>query len=377
MVEAGEYSGEKSLAISATQLSVPQSRANRVIDGWIEFFERGPSPIIDLEFTTRTPARLFESLRGQTQLQSLELKWGDYADLSVLSGMHELTSLSLGGAAAVTTVEPLGKLHSLSVLGIHGSKRVVDYGPLRHLEGLENLAITAGINGPNQHADSLEFVRGLVGLRIFTFAPRIDSLDYSPLLSLQGAELVDIHMVRGMSPSAIDLEWSVPGMREAAARSRFDGERTWTAEYAEPQPEPTVEAELETLRSIDAVWSSLLDGRMNRLEAVVWARNLESSGRDLLREGRQELESLTGYPWDYPTDFLHFKLFRWLEAWRMAVQQFANDSAGEPRREAMRRVASLIASRSKHARLIFEDCVAEGLLGPDDEAALGLPPSQI
>jgi hypothetical protein len=376
MVEAGEYAGEQAIAISATQLTVPQSRANRVIDGWIELFESGPTPIIDLSFSSRTPARLFNALRSQTQLQKLEAKWGNYSDLSVLVGMKELRSLVLGGATAVTTLEPVGNIQSLRELNIDGSKRVTDYGPLRRLVGLERLSITESLNGPNQHADSIEFVRGLRSLKGLLFTPRVDSLDYSPLLSLQHADLVRIHEVRGMSPSAIDLEWSVPGMGEAAARTYADNQRTWTTARSEPRSDPSDADELEAMRAVDNVWSSLLDGRMTRLEAIVWARNFGPSRRDLVDDSRLELDSLTGYPWSSPPDSMHLKLFKWLEDWRAAVRQFADDPEGEPRREAQRRVTRMVASHSPHARWMFEQFVSEGLLGPDDEVVLGVPPAE-
>lgn len=375
MVEAGEYVGEQAIAISATQLTVPQSRANRVIDGWIELFENGPTPIVDLSFSSRTPARLFNALRSQTQLQKLDVKWGDYSDLSALVGMKELRSLNLGGATAITTVEPLGSIKSLRELNINGSKRVKDYEPLGRLVGLERLSITESLNGPNQHAESIEFVRGLTRLKELLFTPRVDSLDYSPLLSLQHADLVRIHEVRGMSPSAIDLEWAVPGMGEAAARTYADNQRTWTSARSEPRSDPSDAEELEAMRAVDKVWSSLLDGRMTRLEAIVWARNFGPSRRDLEHESRLELESLTGYPWSSPPDSMHLKLFKWLEDWRAAVRQFADDPEGEPRREALRRVIRLGASHSPHARWMFEQFVSEGLLGPDDDAVLGVPPA--
>ncbi|MCU1421222.1 MAG: hypothetical protein JWN36_873 [Microbacteriaceae bacterium] len=355
MVEAGEYSGERVVAVSATQLAVPQSRANRVVEGWVELFQSGPTPIAELTFSSRTPARLFDSLRSQTQLTKLVLKWGDFADLSVLSGMRRLRQLDLGGAAAITTVEPLAELDGLRELNIDGSKRVTDYGPLRRLAALEKLSITESLNGPRQHADSLEFVRGLTSLRELLFTPRVDSLDYSPLLSLQHAELVCVPAVRGMVPSAVDLEWSVPGMGEAAAQRYAESQRTWTtAPRAEPETAPSFADELHAMRSMDDVWSRLLDGRLTRLAAIVRARDFGTSRRDLVDDGRRELDNLTGYPWSSPPDSIHLKLFAWLEEWRAAVRLFADDPEGEPRREAQRRVARLVGMRSDHARWTFD-----------------------
>ncbi|MCU1552255.1 MAG: hypothetical protein JWR36_2815, partial [Glaciihabitans sp.] len=200
--------------------------------------------------------------------------------------------------------------------------------------------------------------------------------DYSPLLSLQDAELVIIHPVRGMSPSAVDLEWSVPGMGEAAAQRYSASQRIWTHAELKPDPQPSTAEELEVIQSIDEVWSGLLDGRTTRLRAVVWARNPRRYTRGLTREGIRELENLTGYPWEHPPDSLHLKLFRWLDDWRASVRQFAIDPQGEPRREALRTVSRLVISHPGYVRSIFRDYVSRGLLGPDDEAVLALPPDE-
>jgi hypothetical protein len=375
MVEAGEYSGEKMIAVSATTMMVPRSRLNRVIDGWIELLESGPTPIVDLTLLLHTPARLFNALSGQTQMQQLDVRWGDYSDLGVLSEMHQLRSLHLGSATALTTLEPLGSIQSLRELSIVGSKRVTDYAPVGRLVELEKLTIVESINGPNQHAESIEFLRGLTNLKELLFTPRVTSLDYSPLLALQHADLIRIHEVRGMSPSAVDLEWSVPGMREAAAQKYDEDQRTWTTARSEQKSSPSVADELATLRAADEIWSSLLDGRITRLEAIVRARTLGPSNRDLVEDVRTQLGSLTGFPWSTPPDSLHLKLFKWVDEWRSAVLQFADDPVGEPRREAQRRVTGMVVSRSSHTRWMFEEFVSKGLLGPDDEAALGVPPA--
>jgi hypothetical protein len=218
-------------------------------------------------------------------------------------------------------------------------------------------------------------VRGLVGLKTLAFTPRVDSLDYSPLLSLQHAELVRVHAVRGMSPSALELEWSVPGMTESAARDYAASQQGWKRVQRKPEPQPTIAEKREALAAVDEVWASLLDGRRTRLEAIVWARNTRSSRLDLVLDGLHELEQLTGYPWAHPPDSIHLKLFGWLEEWRAAVRQFANDPDGEPRREALRRISRLAAGRSPFVRTVFDEFVEKGLLGPDDESALGVPPA--
>jgi hypothetical protein len=50
------------------------------VDEWVDLLGT-PTELTELEFTTRTPKRLFAALAGQSQLESLKVKWGDYADL--------------------------------------------------------------------------------------------------------------------------------------------------------------------------------------------------------------------------------------------------------------------------------------------------------
>ena len=59
--------GRGSVRVSATQLGTRYSAAaaRRIVDEWVNFLAAGPSPIRELDFTSRTPRRLFEALGGQ------------------------------------------------------------------------------------------------------------------------------------------------------------------------------------------------------------------------------------------------------------------------------------------------------------------------
>jgi hypothetical protein len=108
----GEYDGSPTVRISGTQLGTEYSanQARKIVDAWCEFFAAGPTPVLELAFTSRTPKRLFASLRGQRQLIALAVKWGDYDDLSPIAGMPDLCELWLGGASSVRTLTPHAEL---------------------------------------------------------------------------------------------------------------------------------------------------------------------------------------------------------------------------------------------------------------------------
>ena len=71
---------------------------------------KSPTPLTSLQFTSRTPKRLFAALAGQPQLLRLVVKWGDYEDLSSVASMTGLPHLKLRGATAVSNVAALASL---------------------------------------------------------------------------------------------------------------------------------------------------------------------------------------------------------------------------------------------------------------------------
>lgn len=331
LVEVAEYSGESRVNVLATQLSVPASRANRVLNGWIELFASGPTPITHLRFGSRTPARLFNSLRSQTQLEALTLKWGDYSDLSVLNGMSALRNLELGGATALTDLGPLSGLTGLRHLYIEGCKRLTDYGALGKLANIESLSVSDSMDGPRLHADSIEFVNDLRSMKRLAFSPIVDSRDYSPLLRLRNLEQVWVRKVNGMSPSMDELAQSIPSLarRVAETDAVLDALKRGTIgnnPYVPPVP-PAASERLEFLRTIDQVWSSLFDGRLTRIQAVRAVRDyLPLTGGVLGTEAVRVLEDLTGYPWISPPDGIRMELARKHDDWRERVVKFAGEN---------------------------------------------------
>lgn len=201
---ASEYRGESTISIGATQLDgdFTPTRARNIVDDWCSFFRSGTSAITDLTFTTRTPKRLFESLAAQTQLEALRIKWGDYEDLSPLTGMKPLRTLVLGGASSVRTLEPLAGLNEVETLLIEGLKRVRDLAPLARMSGVVDLEVVGDwMSLRVAHVDSIGFLRDMQQLRRLILHTMIaDDLDYSPLLALPNVKEMRVMEARGMRP---------------------------------------------------------------------------------------------------------------------------------------------------------------------------------
>lgn len=209
-----EYEGQVAVRIWATQLdsAYTAAQAKRVVSEWEEFFSVGPSSIRELEFVSRTPKRLFAALGGQTQLRSLNVKWGDYADLTPLGGMTQLRTLRLRGASAVEDLRPLASLVHVQHLQIEGLRRVRDLSPIGSMTGVTSLDLGGNWMTPRvAHVESFGFLRRMPQLReLILHTIAADDLDYSAILDLPNLTSVRVMEVRGMRPSHAVLKAETP-----------------------------------------------------------------------------------------------------------------------------------------------------------------------
>jgi hypothetical protein len=210
-----EYAGQSTIAVSATQLGTDftQSQAAQVVRNWVEFFESGPSPIVELQLVSRTPKRLFNALAGQTQIERLFVKWGDYDDLAPIAALRSLRVLRLGGATRVRDVSPLVAVADTLVgLEIDSIRDVKDLSPLGTLSKLRQLELGgAWMSSRTAHIESigwLEQLRSLEHLLLHTIV--VDDLDYSPLLRLPRLQAVRVAQARGMTPPHDELRRLLP-----------------------------------------------------------------------------------------------------------------------------------------------------------------------
>lgn len=211
---AHEYAGQSQVSIDAlpsTLNSFSRSEAVEIAEDWLAFFRTATS-ITDLQISSRATDETLAALSLQTQLTSLQLRFGPYTDLAPLARLDRLEELVLQGATGISDLGPLRQLPRLRRLWIEDARRLNDFSPLAGLD-LEELTVTCSINGARWDVKSLAFIVELPRLRKFFWVPRLADLDYSPALSLTDADSVYIAPVRNMQPSAVDLEWALPGIR--------------------------------------------------------------------------------------------------------------------------------------------------------------------
>lgn len=214
VVEVREYDGQPSVALAATQLgsAYSETRKRQIVDEWVDFFKSGPTPIRTLHFLTRTPKRLFAALAAQTQLTTLQVKWGDYDDLRVLNQMKGLATLRLRGASAVHDLGPLAGLQAVETLQVEGLRGLVDAGPVGQMHSVTDLELGGTWMTPkNVRITSAAFLAAMPQLRrLLLHTLIVDDLDYRPLLSLPSLQHVRVMATRGMTPPIEELIERLP-----------------------------------------------------------------------------------------------------------------------------------------------------------------------
>lgn len=212
-----DYQGEETIRVAATQNDdLTATQARKLVAQWMEFFASGPQPFTSPEFVTRTPRRLFETLAHQTQLEQLEVKWGDYNDLSPITAMPPLHTLKLHAMPSVTSVDPLESHPSLHTLQLHGLRDARDMTALGTLPALGDLSLGGDMNSIRiAHIDSIDFLAGLPQLeRLFLGCLIVDSKDYTPMMSPPNLTDAWAMECRGMRPPVRELAAQVRGWNE-------------------------------------------------------------------------------------------------------------------------------------------------------------------
>jgi hypothetical protein len=218
-----QYSGEASVAVTATQLDdriVPSaSGRRRILSAWIEFFSTHKTAIKELHLRSRVPQELLDSLIGQPQLATVHLKWGPYRDISVLSSLPLLSKLTLGGATALGSLEPLRDRASLVDLSVAQGHRITDLSPISSLLNLVDLRF-AGYIGSDKlvRLEDLCWVEPLATLRSLDLGgARLVNPDLSPLLRLPRLEELRLPLRRQYRAQVFELASTSPAFAELAA----------------------------------------------------------------------------------------------------------------------------------------------------------------
>lgn len=214
VTELGDYDGEERLVLAPSQLYydevgrvIPASRRKRIVDEWCEFLAAGSTPIRYLYIASRAPKRLISALHGQTQLRGLEIKWGDYDDLSAVAGMPDLWRLVCRGASALGDLTPLPEAGALRVVELEDCRRLSDPSPLAGLTSVESLSITI------RSLPTIAFLRGMTSLRSLALVARVLDEDYTPLLDHRQLDELWIRKQRRMQPSLEELARHIPVLR--------------------------------------------------------------------------------------------------------------------------------------------------------------------
>ena len=216
VTKISEYNGEEELTISCTQLNdYTQKEKKQILNEWIEFLSTNREAFTKLDFPSRVPQELFNALCMQKRLRHLEIKWGQYPDISTIENLSELRLLSLGSGSSIKSIEPIAKLKKLQGLHVENYQCINDYTPLMSLSELVSLEIYGDIWAPkNIHIKDLEFLRKMPKLRRFELCRAIiESKDYSPLSALNNIEALLIAPTKKYENQVSEILKALPKLK--------------------------------------------------------------------------------------------------------------------------------------------------------------------
>jgi hypothetical protein len=231
--DPAQYSGETAIAVTATQLDATVASAaqrRRIYADWIQFFRTAPTHISRLQLRSRVPQELLESLAGQRQLTSVQVKWGPYRDISVLADLPALTDIGLGGATSLESLEPLRDLSQITSLLVSEAHRVSDISPVSTLTNLEELSFGNAHPGSDRSVvlPDVAWLAPLTKLRRLELpGTRLLDPDLTPLLGLPNLESLGLPLRRQYRRQVFALAPRHPLFAELA--SQYTSLDEWVA----------------------------------------------------------------------------------------------------------------------------------------------------
>ena len=209
-----QYQGQRAVRVAATQLddqiASPAERRG-ILRDWIVFLSAAETNIDELRFVSRVPQELLDAAAGQTRIHTLDVKWGPYRDLSVLTRLSALNDLALGGAVGVESLEPLTQFPALTCLLISQAHRATDLEPLSRLVGLQSLTFGNSSLGSDRSLvlPDLRWISPLAELRTLRLpGTRILDPDLSPILKLPNLETLVLPLRRSYRKQVFALATS-------------------------------------------------------------------------------------------------------------------------------------------------------------------------
>lgn len=207
ITELTKYKGESEIILQCTQLSGYENPKyesaqvkKQVLNDWINFFINNPNSFTKIIFTSNTTQELLNAVCCQGNLKYLQIKSGNYSDISQIEKLSQLEYLSITSGSSIEDILPLSKLDSLIALKLWYFPKITDYSCLKHLKHLEALDIEGDGNSPRKTTiESLEFVTKLQNLRRFTWETiNVKDKDYTPILSLSNLEALNIELPKNL-----------------------------------------------------------------------------------------------------------------------------------------------------------------------------------
>lgn len=190
-----DYSGQKILILSCTQLDCSQSEQNKIVNEWCELFRTNQLPVEKIWFTSRISQKILDSICYQTNLKGLWIKWGVYDNIYSIANLKSLEYLHLGGGASLKNIDSVFELKNLKAFEAVRLFNIHDYSLLKNLEKLVDISIEGDPYSSFKKVSikSLDFLNEMPQLiRLNLCMTKIEDQSYRPISNLPNLKFLEL-----------------------------------------------------------------------------------------------------------------------------------------------------------------------------------------
>lgn len=219
-----QYVGQTAVRVAATQLDPGEfggAERREILAEWIHFFANAPTKILHLDLVSRVTQELLDAVSGQTNLRSIDVKWGPYHDISPLTELRLLERVSLGGASQLASLAPLNTLSDLSALTVSQAHKLDDIAVIGDLTSLRALRFgnSSLVSDKSVVIADLSWVSRLSELRTLELpGTRILNPDLTPMLALKSLEAFGLPLRRSYRKQVFEFAEGSPVFATLAAK---------------------------------------------------------------------------------------------------------------------------------------------------------------
>ena len=130
----------------------------------------------------------FEAICEMKNLEGLYIKWGKVESVKSISKLENLKHLYFGSNPRLKSIDGISELKNLITLELENFKNCQDLNKVDKLKNLQSLNIIASIDGPRIKFENLDFLSGLINLKVLGLDVSLKEKRIEPILELKNLE---------------------------------------------------------------------------------------------------------------------------------------------------------------------------------------------